>query len=103
MAPLSETVLFHPPSATLICCDLLFNFTQPQGLWTKLYLTLNGVNGRPGVSKVLAKTAFTDQRALRGSIDELLEFRFERLIVSHGDVLESDGASILRESFQWMN
>ena len=103
MEPLSETVLFHAPSATLVCCDLLLNITQPQGLWTKLYLTLNGINGRPGVSKVLAKTAFKDQRALRSSIDEILEWPFERLIVSHGEILETDGAPILRESFQWMN
>ena len=103
MKPLSETVLFHAPSATLICCDLLLNITQPRGLWAKLYLTLNGINGRPGVSKVLAKSAFKDTRALRGSIDEILEWPFERLIVSHGDVLETDAAPILRESFQWMN
>ncbi len=49
MAPLSETVLFHAPSATLIACDLILNITRPRGWWTKLYLSLNGISGRLGL------------------------------------------------------
>lgn len=102
MAPLAETVLFHAPSATLISCDLVLNFTAPRGWWTKTYLSLNGINGRPGVSKLVAMAAFKDHAAMRGSLDEVLALDFDRLIVSHGDVLESGGRQALQESFAWM-
>ncbi|MDG1482852.1 MAG: DUF4336 domain-containing protein [Myxococcota bacterium] len=102
MAPLAETVLFHPPSATLVSCDLVLNFTAPRGRWTKLYLSLNGINGTPGVSKLVATTAFKDHAAIRKGLDDILALPFDRLIVSHGDVLESGGHPVFQESFAWL-
>lgn len=102
MAPLSETVLYHPESRTLISCDLVLNITDPVGWWTKLYLSLSGISGRPGVSKAVAWTAFRDHAAMRGSLDDILALDFERLIVSHGDIIETEGPRIFRESFEWM-
>lgn len=102
MAPLAETVLFHAPSATLVSCDLVLNFTAPKGWWTKTYLSLNGINGKPGVSKLVAMAAFKDHAAMRDSLETILALDFDRLIVSHGDVLESGGQKVLRESFKWM-
>ena len=101
-APLSETVLFHPDSCTLVSCDLVLNITNPVGWWTKFYLSLNGISGRPGVSKVVAWTAFKDHTAMRSSLDDILDLDFDRLIVAHGDVIETDGRRIFRESFAWM-
>ena len=102
MAPLSETVLLHAPSRTVISCDLVLNITDPKGWWTKLYLSLSGINGRPGVSKVVAMSAFKDRTAMRASLDEILAFDFDRLILAHGDVVLTDGKRVLRESFEWM-
>ena len=102
MAPLSETVIHHPASRSLLTCDLILNITAPKGWWTKLYLSLNGINGTPGVSKVVAKSAFKDHAALRGSLDAVLDLDFDRLIIAHGDILETGGRDVLREGFAWM-
>ena len=102
MVPLAETVLLHAASRTLISCDLVLNFTQPRGWWTKLYLSLNGLNGKPGVSKMVAMTAFKDHTAMRASLDEILAADFDRLILAHGDIIETGGRDTFAESFAWM-
>lgn len=40
-----------------------------------------------------------DRRALLKSIDRTLEWDFDRVIMSHGDVLESGGKEAMREAF----
>ena len=98
---LSEVVFYHRPSETLISCDLVINFQQPPSLLTGLYLRFAGVHGRAGFSRAL-KPAYKDRAAARKSFDRILEWPFERLILSHGQVIEVGGSEILRDAVAWL-
>ena len=40
---------------------------------------------------------------LRASLDRILAWDFDRVVVTHGDVLESGGKQALRQAFSWLS
>ena len=86
-----ECVFFHAPSRTLIVADLVFNFGADEPVWAELMLKL-AVSGdhHPGMSRPF-RTAIKDEEAFRRSMDAMFAWDFDRVIVGHGDVIESGG------------
>jgi hypothetical protein len=101
MPKLSETVFFQESSRTLICCDLIQNFKNSQGLWTKFYLSVNRIHNRPGVSKVI-KMIIGDKVKARESLERILSWDFDRIVMSHGEVIDWNGKNILKECYAWL-
>jgi hypothetical protein len=91
-----EVVFFHRPSRTLLASDLVFNYSPVQAESDP-----GGANGLGPHSRIIS--AITDQNALRESIESVLRWPFERVIVSHGQVVESDGHARFREGFAFLN
>ena len=98
---LNETVFVHHLSRTLLCSDLLENFRTSDDWYTRVFLKLNGVHGKPGVSRAL-RMAFRDKRAARKSIDAILEHPFDRIALAHGDPITHDGRETLRSGYAWL-
>lgn len=101
MPKLQETVFFHKASQTLICCDLLLNVQNTKNWWTKVYLKLSNVDGKIGVSKVI-KMVFKNKSQARQSMDRILKWDFQRIIISHGNIISTNGNAILRENYAWL-
>ncbi len=86
-----EHVFFHAQSHTLIVADLVFNFGADEPFWTELLLKAAvGSEHHPGMSRPF-RAAITDEGAFRRSMDEMLEWDFDRVIVGHGDLVETGG------------
>lgn len=100
MPMLNEVVFFHRPSRTLLCTDLLFNIVHCDHWFTKLYLRLSGALGRPKQTIILRSTV-RDKRAFAASMERILEWDFERIVLAHGEVIESGGREIFREATAW--
>ncbi|MGI9263780.1 MAG: DUF4336 domain-containing protein [Gammaproteobacteria bacterium] len=100
-AILDETVFFHRKSRTLISSDLAVNQMQADDWLTKLYLKASRVEGKFGHS-LLIKVCFRDKAKSRASIDRLMEWNFDRVILAHGEVLESGGREAVERSFKWL-
>jgi hypothetical protein len=97
----NEVAFFHRPSATLVLVDLAFNVGESAAPLTKLFFRLNGAFGRVSPT-VLEKLITRDRAACRVSFERLLEWPFERIIVSHGDVSESGGRDELVRGYRWL-
>ncbi|MBI3775730.1 MAG: DUF4336 domain-containing protein [Gammaproteobacteria bacterium] len=95
---LNEVVFFHLPTRTLILTDLCFNIREGT-LWTQLFFTLNGAWDRLALTRIFQR-AIQDRVAFRGSIDRILRWDFDRIIVSHGEVVERDGKERFRAAFE---
>jgi hypothetical protein len=50
----------------------------------------------------MVRAFIRDRRAARESVDRLLRWDFDRVIVSHGDVLETGGRDRLAEGFAFL-
>ncbi|MBA4136489.1 MAG: hypothetical protein C0518_04145 [Opitutus sp.] len=98
---LHEVVFFHRRSRTLIVADLAFNLGGEMPLLSRVLLKLNGCYGCFSPSRMF-KSAIKNRSALGGSIDRILEWDFDRVIVSHGANLERDGRTALRDAFAFL-
>ena len=98
---MEEHVVFHRPSRTLIVADLFFNFGPQAPAWTRFLMRLAvGKKHDPGMARSMRLTV-KDKPALRRSLDAMMAWDFDRVIVGHGEIIESDGkrqaAEALRE------
>ncbi len=101
-APYVNEVLFlHRPSRTLIVTDAAFNIPNAPDLWTRSYLRAFGALGGFAQSRMF-KLCVRDKRAMRESIDRVLAWDFDRVIVTHGDVLETGGRKAIEDVFGWL-
>jgi hypothetical protein len=97
----NEVVFFHRASRTLIMCDLAFNFGPRAAAPTRFLMRLLRSYGRFGPSK-LDPLLIRDRRAARESLERILAWDFDRVVVAHGDVLESGGREALRQGYAWL-
>jgi len=97
---MEEHAVFHRPSRTLIVADLLFNFGAHVSPWTRfLVLCAVGAKHHPGMSRPF-RMAVKDKAAFERSVRALLEWDFDRIIVGHGEVVESGGKRQLRDALK---
>lgn len=97
---INEFVLVHRPSRTLIVADLLFNLRAARGLATRIYVRAFADLG-PSQSK-LWRLAVRDHNAARASIERLLNEDFDRVVMCHGEVIDSGGREALERTCGWL-
>jgi hypothetical protein len=98
---LNEVIFLHAPSRTLVLTDLAFNVPAERTAGARLFYWLTGAAGRFGPHR-LVRTMVRDRRAARDSVEQVLAWDFDRVIVSHGDVLESGGRDRLAAAFGFL-
>ncbi|MGC4089477.1 MAG: hypothetical protein QM756_16620 [Polyangiaceae bacterium] len=97
----TETAFFHLSSRTLVVVDSAFHMTEaclkgrPFG---RLFMKLNNAYARFGITR-LTETLVNDPAALRKSLEQILTWDFDRVIVSHGENVETDGKRLFRSGF----
>jgi Domain of unknown function (DUF4336) len=97
----NEVVFLHRASRTLIMCDLAFNFGPRTATPTRLLMKMLRSYGRFGPS-TLDSLLIRDRPAARRSLERILGWDFDRVVVAHGDVLESGGHEALRQGYSWL-
>ena len=99
---LEESALLHRPSGTVVVADLVHNIGRPPGAWTAAYSRMMGFYDRVALSRALRWSAFSDRAAARRSIDELLSWPFERLVVGHGAPIDGGAREALAAAYEWL-
>ena len=98
MPMLNEVAFFHPASRTLILADLVFNVSKAQPWGIPVVSRLLGVGGRFGPSR-LGRWLIRDKQLARDSLAKIMRWDFDRIIVAHGNVIESGGNKKVRDAF----
>jgi hypothetical protein len=97
----NEVVFFHRPSNTLVATDLAFNVGSSSPPLTRLVFHLSRAYGR--LSPTLLERLFVrDRSAFRRSLERILEWPFERVVVAHGQVSETGGREELARGYSWV-
>jgi hypothetical protein len=98
---LEERVFFHPASRTLVAVDLAFHLWGMRG-WTKFVMWLNGANNRFAVTRIARRQFIEDPQAAGRSVARMIDaWDFDRIVVSHGEVVERGGREALRAAWAW--
>lgn len=96
----NEVVLLHRPSRTLVVTDLVFHFTAEDPWSTRAAMFCSGAY--PGCRASVLERVGMKRDVAREEIRGLLELDFDRLVPSHGAVIESGGKDALREAYRWL-
>lgn len=96
----NEVVFFHARTRTLICCDALLNLAAHPSAATRLVARLMG-NTAPGIGH-LERFMIRDRALARRQVDRILRWDIERVILSHGTLVERDGREVVRRAYAWL-
>jgi len=98
---LKETVLFHKATKTLITADLVENFSHAEHAPTRWYLKLGGIYGRVGWHPLL-RMMYVRRSKARLSMKRILDLPFERVLVAHGNNIDSDAHQVIERALRWL-
>jgi hypothetical protein len=97
---LKEHAMLHRPSRTLIVADLVFNFPANEGGWDRFFHKyIAGIKRYPGMSRIF-RICIKDRDAFRASMRKLLALDFDRIIVGHGEIIETGGKEKLKAALE---
>lgn len=97
-----EVALFHHRSRTLILVDLIENFTpntNGAGVVLRLLFGALGMWNRPRPAPEY-RIAWGDKARVREGMERILAWDFERVIISHGDIITHDARRIVEEAWR---
>jgi hypothetical protein len=100
MPKLNEIVFLHRPSRTLILADLAFNLQPPKPWLTRLAMRLNGSYARLAPTR-FCRTMIRDRTAFRASLQRVLAWEFDRILVGHGEEVSTGGRAALKDVFKF--
>lgn len=95
---LNECVFFHLASGTLILTDTAFHFDESFPRLTQLATKVLG--GYKCLSpSILERIATTDKERVKKSVEQVLNWDFERVIMAHGSIIEQNGKEKFRQGY----
>ena len=102
--PLIEEVLFlQRESRTVILDDLIQIHPIVNGKpFRNALFKLAGVASPDGGVPHDIRMTFTNRKLARRSLERLLSWDFDRLIIAHGPCIEKDAKHLVREAFRWL-
>ncbi len=98
-----EVAFFHKPTRTLILVDLIENFTDATEdvnwllkLWFKVFYRM-WANPKPAPEYQMG---WKDKQAAAKSLNKILIWNFESIIVSHGELIEKNAKQVARQAWR---
>jgi hypothetical protein len=101
---LSETEFYHRRSGTLVMGDFFQNCrAEPGQRIRNAFLSLGGVLDGGMPRDLRASFAGKERRRLgRASVEQLLAWDFDKIVVAHGECVERNAKVLLERSFRWL-
>ena len=102
--PLIEEVLFfHKRSRTVILDDLIQIHPMVKGRpFRNALLKLSGVASPHGGVPLDGRLSFTNRDLARQSLEKLLSWDFDKLVIAHGVCVEKDAKPFVERAFRWL-
>ncbi len=96
---LNECVFFHSASRTLILTDTAFHFDDSFPALTQFATRVLG--GYKSLSpSLLERIATTEKEKVRQSVEKILCWDFERVIMAHGSIVEQNGKEKFKQGYE---
>jgi hypothetical protein len=99
---LHESLFFHRASRTLLVTDLIFNMQTDFKGFERKFARWNRIDKKFGPSRIFKLVFVKDRKAVSEFLSHVLKWDFDRVVVNHGDILDSGGRELFRKSFSEM-
>lgn len=97
MPSLQEMVFFHKASQSLIVTDMVFHVYEAKGFFAPLLFRLVGAYRKLAMSRA-GKRMIKDRLAFQASLQAILAFPFDRLIMAHGRIIPTQAKPALQSA-----
>lgn len=99
----TEAVFFHHSSRTVLFTDLIQQFPKDwHSGWRRIVAKLDLMTEpQPSVPRKF-RLAFTKRQLARRSIEQILEWPAEKVIMAHGTPVKEDGQAFIMRAFNWL-
>ena len=87
-----ESIFLHRPSRTLVLTDMAFHIGTDIDWRTRVFCKLNGAYNRFGPSRMM-RSFIRNREQFRSSLLTILEWDFDRMIMSHGNIIQSNAST----------
>jgi hypothetical protein len=94
---MTEVVFYCKQLRTILVTDLAFNLQHPHGWGARIFPRFVGTYKKFAVSR-LWNLFIKDKTAFQKSIQGVLEWDFDQVVMSHGEILTSNGKAMLQKS-----
>ena len=102
-AVLDEVVFLHKASKTLIVTDFIQKHEAAGETWLwRGVKQVAGVLGEEGGVSLDIKLSVRDKMAMRRSVERILDWDFDNLIISHGHCLQGGAKKAVAGAFDWL-
>jgi hypothetical protein len=98
----TEIVFLHRPTRTLIVGDLCFTIGEDAPAVMRALARAVRSYGQLRPTPMF-RLGLRDRKAARSSLDRILEWAFDRIIVGHGELVETGGKDALRRAYAWLD
>jgi hypothetical protein len=100
---LTEVVFFHRRSGTVLFADLIQNIPRDWFKGWRGVLARRGgiVAPDPGTPRDW-RASFLNRGTARASLERILAWPIERVLIAHGDLPTDDGTAFVRGAFAWL-
>ena len=95
----NEVAFLHRATATLYTADLVFNIGRPAGWLSPLTFRAMGIYQRFAMARPW-KHWVKDRAAFSRSIERILDWPFDRIVMAHGEVIETGGKALLSRALE---
>lgn len=95
-----EFVFYHRASRSLILTDLLVDDDAFVGGLLRRLVSV--ASGSGCCFPRVFRPAVTNRKHFKASIQRVLEWDFDRIVVGHGAIIETGGKRAFRNAFQWI-
>ena len=100
---IEEVIFFHRQSRTVILDDLIqiHPIVKGQPLRNSMF-KLAGVSSPHGGIALDIRLSFTNRDLARRSLEKLLSWDFDKLVIAHGVCVEKDAKPFVERAFRWL-
>ncbi len=96
---LGEHLFVDSQSGVLVITDLAFHFQNHDHWLTRWFLRCYGVYGKFTPSRLI-RFLIKDAEAAGESLQRVLEYDWDAVVVAHGEVIEQGGREVFEEAFE---
>jgi hypothetical protein len=98
-----EVYFLHRKSRTVIFGDFIQNYPLAKGRPLRnAFFRLAGAAGPQGGVPLDIRLSFTNPKLARRSLEKLLAWDFDKLILAHSVCIEQDAKAFVRRAFHWL-
>lgn len=100
---IEEVVFFHKQSRTVMLDDLIQIHPTVKGrVFRNLLFKIEGVVAPNGGVGLDIRLSFINRTLARQSLERLLSWDFDKLIIAHGPCIEQDAKAFVERVFRWL-